>query len=144
VVQQALPKTDVKHVIVATMGDLLGFKGHIVNLVVRKVKKLVPAYALPQAISYKSVLKQARNTTLTTQLDAAHKELATCTARNEALYTIGNEVVDAYAHVDMGTIVASRQPFAASARVKLENAAQGYGDRLYEQRYRPAAGAAQP
>ena len=88
--------------------------------------------------------QQARNTTLTTQLDAAHKELATCTARNEALYTIGNEVVDAYAHVDMGTIVASRQPFAASARVKLENAAQGYGDRLYEQRYRPAAGAAQP
>ncbi len=64
VVQQALPKTDVKHVIVATMGDLLGFKGHIVNLVVRKVKKLVPPYALPQAISYKSVLKQARNTTL--------------------------------------------------------------------------------
>ena len=60
VVQQALPKTDVKHVIVATMGDMLGLKGHIVNLVVRKVKKLVPAFALPQAISFKTVLNQSR------------------------------------------------------------------------------------
>ncbi|KQO79079.1 long-chain-fatty-acid--CoA ligase [Rhizobium sp. Leaf262] len=60
VVQQALPKTDVKHVIVATMGDLLGLKGHIVNLVVRKVKKMVPAYALPQAVSFKDVLAQSR------------------------------------------------------------------------------------
>lgn len=60
VVQQALPKTDVKHVIVATMGDLLGLKGHIVNLVVRKVKKMVPAYALPQAVSYKQVLGESR------------------------------------------------------------------------------------
>ncbi|QCI98890.1 long-chain fatty acid--CoA ligase [Agrobacterium larrymoorei] len=64
VVQQALPKTDVKHVIVATMGDLLGFKGHIVNFVVRKVKKMVPAFALPQSISFKDVLKQSRGLSL--------------------------------------------------------------------------------
>ena len=39
-----------KHVVLASMGDLLGFpKGAIVNLVVRKVKKMVPAYSLPQA-----------------------------------------------------------------------------------------------
>jgi long-chain acyl-CoA synthetase len=38
----------VKHVVVATMGDLLGFvKGTIVNFVVRRVKKLVPAWSLP-------------------------------------------------------------------------------------------------
>ncbi|GAK70367.1 long-chain fatty-acid--CoA ligase [Agrobacterium rubi TR3 = NBRC 13261] len=61
VVQQTLPHTDVKHVVVATMGDLLGLKGHIVNLVVRKVKKMVPAYSLPQAVSFKDVLKQSQN-----------------------------------------------------------------------------------
>ncbi|KAA3510896.1 long-chain fatty acid--CoA ligase [Agrobacterium rosae] len=61
VVQQTLPHTDVKHVVVATMGDLLGLKGHIVNLVVRKVKKMVPAYSLPQAVSFKDVLNQSRN-----------------------------------------------------------------------------------
>ncbi|MGV1870964.1 long-chain-fatty-acid--CoA ligase [Agrobacterium rosae] len=61
VVQQTLPHTDVKHVVVATMGDLLGLKGHIVNLVVRKVKRMVPAYSLPQAVSFKDVLNQSRN-----------------------------------------------------------------------------------
>ncbi|NTF30766.1 long-chain fatty acid--CoA ligase [Rhizobium skierniewicense] len=60
VAQQALPKTDVKHVVVASMGDLLGLKGHIVNLVVRKVKKMVPAYALPRAVTYKAMLAQSR------------------------------------------------------------------------------------
>jgi long-chain acyl-CoA synthetase len=60
VVQQCLPKTDVKHIVVASMGDLLGLKGHIVNLVVRKVKKMVPAYTIPQAVSFKQVLAQSR------------------------------------------------------------------------------------
>src|SRR5947199_5079484 len=45
-VQQAIGHTSVKHVIVGSMGDLLGFKGVIVNLVVRRVKKMVPAYSL--------------------------------------------------------------------------------------------------
>lgn len=52
--------TSIKHVIVASMGDLLGFlKGAIVNLVVRKVKKLVPEFHLPNAISFKTMLAQA-------------------------------------------------------------------------------------
>ena len=60
VVQQCLPKTDVKHIVVASMGDLLGLKGHIVNLVVRKIKKMVPAYSIPHAVSFKQVLSQSR------------------------------------------------------------------------------------
>lgn len=40
-------KTEVKHVIVATMGDLMGLKGLLVNFVVRRVKKMVPAWSLP-------------------------------------------------------------------------------------------------
>ena len=47
--QQVIGKTKVKHVILASMGDLLGFKGVIVNFVVRRVKKMVPAFSLPQA-----------------------------------------------------------------------------------------------
>ncbi|CAN7153127.1 long-chain fatty acid--CoA ligase [Agrobacterium tumefaciens] len=58
VAQQAVPKTAVRHVVVAAMGDLLGRKGHIVNLVVRKVKKLVPAYTIPGSISFKAMLKE--------------------------------------------------------------------------------------
>src|SRR5205085_8156149 len=51
-VQQVLAHTSVKHVIVGSMGDMLGLKGVIVNFVVRRVKKMVPAYALPGAVSY--------------------------------------------------------------------------------------------
>ncbi|MQB03495.1 long-chain fatty acid--CoA ligase [Agrobacterium tumefaciens] len=64
VAQQAVPKTAVRHVVVAAMGDLLGLKGHIVNLVVRKVKKLVPAYVIPGSISFKAVLKEGQGFSL--------------------------------------------------------------------------------
>src|SRR6516164_8833456 len=60
-VEQVLPHTDVKHVIVASMGDLLGFKGVIVNLVVRRVKKMVPAYSLPSAITFNDALAAGRS-----------------------------------------------------------------------------------
>ncbi|MGN7294727.1 long-chain fatty acid--CoA ligase [Rhizobium sp. SAFR-030] len=55
-VAQVLPRTSLKHVVVTAMGDMLGLKGHVVNLVVRRVKKLVPAWSIPSAISFKSVL----------------------------------------------------------------------------------------
>ena len=43
VLQEALPQTSVKHVVVASMGDMLGMlKGALVNFVVRHVKKMVP------------------------------------------------------------------------------------------------------
>jgi long-chain acyl-CoA synthetase len=57
--EQVLSKTPIKHVVVATMGDLLGFKGLIVNFVVRNVKKLVPAFSLPNAITYKTMMSEA-------------------------------------------------------------------------------------
>jgi long-chain acyl-CoA synthetase len=55
---QVLARTDVKHVVVAALGDMLGFKGVIVNLVVRHVKKMVPAYALPGALKFNDVLAE--------------------------------------------------------------------------------------
>src|SRR5689334_13791745 len=60
-VQQVLGKTSVKHVIIGSMGDLLGFKGVIVNLVVRKVKKMVPPYSIPRAVSFNDALAAGRS-----------------------------------------------------------------------------------
>ena len=60
-VQQVLPRSQVKHVIVASMGDLLGFKGVIVNLVVRRVKKMVPAYSIPAAVAFNDALGAGRS-----------------------------------------------------------------------------------
>jgi len=56
--QAAIGKTDVKHVIVATMGDMLGLKGHIVNLVVRRVKKLVPSWEIPGHASFRQAMRE--------------------------------------------------------------------------------------
>jgi long-chain acyl-CoA synthetase len=64
-VEQVLARTDVKHVVVATMGDMLGLKGHIVNFVVRRVKKLVPAWSIPSALSFKNVLSAGSGKALT-------------------------------------------------------------------------------
>lgn len=64
-VQQVVDKTSVKHVVVATMGDMLGLKGAIVNLVVRRVKKLVPAWSIPGHLSFKDVLAKGGRAKLT-------------------------------------------------------------------------------
>ncbi len=64
---QVIHNTGVKHVVVATMGDMLGLlKGAIVNLVVRRVKKMVPPYALPGATSFNDAVAAGRKLTLQT------------------------------------------------------------------------------
>ena len=57
--QQVVTRTKVKHTIVVTMGDLMGMKGLLVNFVVRNVKKMVPAFSLPNSISFKKVLSES-------------------------------------------------------------------------------------
>jgi long-chain acyl-CoA synthetase len=57
--QQVLDKVPVKHTIVATMGDMLGFwKGALVNFVVRNIKKIVPEYSLPNAIRFNAAINE--------------------------------------------------------------------------------------
>ncbi|TPM27101.1 long-chain fatty acid--CoA ligase [Mesorhizobium sp. B2-3-5] len=56
--QTVVARTSVKHVVVAAMGDMLGgLKGTIVNLVVRRVKKMVPAWSLPGHVRFNAALK---------------------------------------------------------------------------------------
>jgi len=59
-VQKVIANTAVKHVIISSMGDLLGLKGMIVNLVVRRVKKMVPAYSLPGAVLFNDAVTSGR------------------------------------------------------------------------------------
>src|SRR3970282_650009 len=66
VLQQVKSHTPVKHVIVTSLGEMLGVKGLIVNLVVRKVKKMVPPYELPGALSFKDTLGEGNGKKLTT------------------------------------------------------------------------------
>jgi long-chain acyl-CoA synthetase len=63
--EQVLSKTPVQHIVLASMGDLLGFpKGSIVNLVVRRVKKMVPSFSLPGAIKFNDVIAAGRKLNL--------------------------------------------------------------------------------
>ncbi len=63
--QQALAHVPTKKIVVAAMGDLLGWvKGALVNHVVRKVKKLVPDYRLPEAVRFNDALRQGRGAPL--------------------------------------------------------------------------------
>jgi long-chain acyl-CoA synthetase len=66
VLQEVRARTPLKHVVVTSLGEMLGVKGVIVNLVVRKVKKMVPPYDLPGAISFKQALSAGASQKLAT------------------------------------------------------------------------------
>ncbi|HXV40322.1 MAG TPA: AMP-binding protein [Steroidobacteraceae bacterium] len=63
--QQVLAKTPVKRVIVTGIGDLLGFpKGALTNFVIRRVRKMVPAYSLPGSVKFGAVLSRGASLAL--------------------------------------------------------------------------------
>jgi long-chain acyl-CoA synthetase len=65
VLEQALPKTEIKHVVVTEVGDLLSFpKGQIVNAVLKYVKKAIPHFTLPKAFTFNEALKLGATTSL--------------------------------------------------------------------------------
>jgi len=64
--EQVIAKTAVKHVVVASIGDLLGFpKGAIVNFAVRRIKKMVPTYSLPGHLRFGDALEAGSQRKLT-------------------------------------------------------------------------------
>jgi len=55
--QQVIARTQVKHVVLASIGDLLGFpKGAIVNFALRRIKKMIPAFSLPGHVRFNDAL----------------------------------------------------------------------------------------
>jgi long-chain acyl-CoA synthetase len=59
VLQEVLDKVPVKHVVVASMGDMFPLlKRTLINFVVRKVKKLVPAWNIPSSVAFRDALKK--------------------------------------------------------------------------------------
>lgn len=58
-VEEAKPHLKLDAVVVATAGDLMGFKGLIVNFVARRIKKIVRPYSLPGAIEFRHILQRA-------------------------------------------------------------------------------------
>jgi len=64
ILEKILSKTQIRHVIITGIGDMLGVKGVLVNFVVKNIKKMVPAYHLPEALSFREVLKKGKSLAL--------------------------------------------------------------------------------
>ncbi|AIA75583.1 long-chain fatty acid--CoA ligase [Halomonas campaniensis] len=57
--EKVLDKTDIQHVLVTQLADLHGVpKRWLINAVVKHVKKMVPAYSLPNAVGFRDALKK--------------------------------------------------------------------------------------
>jgi len=64
--EKCVGNTPVQHVVLASMGDRLGLlKGAVVNHVVRKIKKLVPAFDLPKAVRFNEAVARGRKLPVT-------------------------------------------------------------------------------
>jgi long-chain acyl-CoA synthetase len=62
-VAQVVAKTAVRHVVVTGLADMMpAFKRTVANFVINRLQKLVPAYALPDSISFREVLAQGART----------------------------------------------------------------------------------
>ncbi len=72
---EVLGKTKVKHVIVTSMGELLGAKGVLVNFVVRRVKKMVKPWSIARAVHLSDVLAEGRRRTLE-RVPLSHDDIA--------------------------------------------------------------------
>jgi long-chain acyl-CoA synthetase len=64
VLQEVIAATPVKTVIVTSLGEMLGLKGLIVNFVVRHVRKLVPAFVLPNTIGFSKAIAEGKGRAL--------------------------------------------------------------------------------
>ncbi len=70
---------------------------------------------------------------LTAQVGPLTQRLTTCEARNAILHQTAREILDRYAHIGLGGVLAAREPFVGKKRVQIENLVQEFEDKLLEQ-----------
>ena len=61
VFQSIQDQVSVKHVLVTNVGELMGLKGHLINLIIRHVKKAVPSWSLNGVSNFKEALQKGKN-----------------------------------------------------------------------------------
>jgi len=107
-VQEVLADTEIEYLIEVQIGDLLpSFKGLLVNTAVKHVKKMVPAYNLPQAVSFKRLLREGAGAGLR-PVSLALEDIAVLQ------YTGGTTGVAKGAMLSHGNLVANMQQVKAN------------------------------
>ena len=74
-VAEVIGRTKVRRVIVTSIGELLGFKGIVVDLVLRRVKKMIPAWSMPESVRLRDALAAGRTGTME-RVPLAHDDIA--------------------------------------------------------------------
>jgi chromosome segregation ATPase len=90
--------------------------------------------------AYEELLGRARGieaarASLEANLTSRDSEVQQCVAKNQQMYGIAKEILDAYENIEVTDVLKIRQPFASGARVKFEELAQSYGDALYQTQF---------
>ena len=99
--QQVVAETSVQHIVTTGLGDMLGFpKGALINFALKHIKKMVPAFNLPQAVRFRDALAQGAAHPLP-PVALAHDDLAflqytggTTGVAKGAMLTHGNMVAN--------------------------------------------------
>ncbi|MFC3874346.1 AMP-binding protein [Neisseria musculi] len=108
-----LPRTRIKNVIVATVGDMFGFfKGNLINFVLHKIKKMVPEHRIANTIAFQTALKQGASQPFT-PVEIARNDTAFLQ------YTGGTTGVAKGAVLTHGNICANMQQAAEWIKNKL-------------------------
>jgi long-chain acyl-CoA synthetase len=74
--EQVIARTPIRKIVVTGIGDMLGFpKGQITNFVIRRVKKLVPAWNLPGVLPFKEIIRAGKSLKLD-EVDVSGEDIA--------------------------------------------------------------------
>jgi len=73
------------------------------------------------------------------RLGPLNDRLSDCEARNARLFGVAKEILDRYQRIGLGEVIRAREPFLGAKQVQLENLAQGYEDKLLDQKVVPAS-----
>ena len=105
------------------------------------------AQVLQQEVGkYKDQLAQATDAAKSAQADHDKLQgavvgqaalLEACQQKNTQLLAVSNEILDTFERVDLNDVIGLNEPFVQSARVKLENMSQDFGDRIYDGKFDP-------
>ena len=116
--EKIVDKTPIEHVIMTSLGDRLGLvKGAVVNVVVKYVKKMVPAFNLPDAVRFNAVLVQGKNLDFT-PVEVCGDDLAFLQ------YTGGTTGVSKGAMLTHRNMVANLEQAKAAIKPMLEEGAE--------------------
>lgn len=117
----------------AQFQERIGEEGEFRNKLLDNIEKWKEAYAEVAEVARE---KEQERLALTEQLATAEQQNEICIAKNQELFTVGNEILDRLANIRVGEAIALREPFIGLRRVQLQNIVQDYEDELLDNKVR--------